>query len=394
MYAPAANETVNYILKDSEDNEISKGSARLNALAGFDFKVTLPATMNLGAATVQFELARDKSSFAHHFQVQEFRRPEFEINVKASEAPHFVGSFATVAMSANYYAGGDVAEILVQSPFAPAEGVLTLRRSGLLKTERFTMRDNSYTPRVLIEEAMTPNVHLQVDLVGAETRVDDAGNLQTSLPKRPAFASGEINLEIPPVKRRLNVAAAPRDKILEPGAETVVDVEVQDEDGRSVAGTDTAVVVVDEAVLALTNYKLEDPLSVFYSERDEDVNDYHSRANVKLTSPELLKLAASNSELTQRDSANSSAAFIRQIISLPVTGANAALDSLALLSPGRAMESVSVAADAADTLTQKMINVRRNFNALAVFAALGIRCERRGQRRSRIWRGRRRNVRS
>jgi uncharacterized protein YfaS (alpha-2-macroglobulin family) len=32
------------------------------------------------------------------------------------------------------YAPGDVAELLVISPFTPAEGVLTLRREGLVKT--------------------------------------------------------------------------------------------------------------------------------------------------------------------------------------------------------------------------------------------------------------------
>ena len=71
-----------------------------------------------------------------------------------------------------------MAEILVQSPFAPAEGVVTLRRSGILRTERFTMNGDSHTLRVPIEEAMTPNVHVQVDLVGAAARVDDEGEMR------------------------------------------------------------------------------------------------------------------------------------------------------------------------------------------------------------------------
>ncbi len=62
--------------------------------------------------------------------------------------------------------------------------------------------------------------------------VDDEGNALGSLPKRPAFASGEIKLDIPPVKRRLSVAATPRDTVLEPGAETIVEVEVKDTNGK------------------------------------------------------------------------------------------------------------------------------------------------------------------
>lgn len=585
----AAGEVVNYVLKDSQDNEITKGTARLNALAGFDLKLKLPATMNLGHARIEFKMAKDGGERTHTFQVQEFRRPEFEIKASASEAPHFVGAHATVAMTASYYAGGglaatevewtvmsmptdytppnrgdytfgkfrpwwgdysddgetkeaqlkgrtdgegrhtlridfdgvspprpshvlaearvqdvnrqtlaatatmlvhpsevyvglrpartfvrqgeafdvdaivtdldgralagrdirlrmvrldyafedggwrqkeldaqeetvksgtdavgvrlpskggglyrltarvrddrerlneteltlwvaggsrppsrevsqenvelipdrrtykggDVAEVLVQSPFAPAEGVVTLRRSGILRTERFTMESSSHTLRVPLEEAMTPNVHVQVDLVGAAARVDASGRERADLPKRPAYASGEIKLEVPPVERRLNIKAVPRDAVAKPGAETFVEVEVRDEAGRPVHGTDTAVVVVDESVLALTNYKLEDPLSVFYPVRGEDTSDYHLRERLKLVDPTELERRAKAGEFAQR-----------QIQELPLNARGTT--ELALLTTS-ATETVEVTASAAADEAQ--IGLRRNFNALAVFAA-------------------------
>jgi hypothetical protein len=184
------------------------------------------------------------------------------------------------------YQPGDVAEVLVQSPFFPAEGVLTLRRTGLVSTERFKMDGPSYTLRIPIKEGYFPNVHVQVDLVGAATRTDDAGQPSEKLPKRPAYASGELNLSIPPLARKLNVQATPRDQKLEPGAETVVNVSVQDGAGHAVAGSEVAVVVVDESVLALTGYRIDDPLSVFYVERDAGVSDYHLREKVLLGNPE------------------------------------------------------------------------------------------------------------
>lgn len=590
----STGETVNYVLKDSQSNEITKGSATLNALAGFDLKLKLPPTMNLGGATIEFELAENGGPHSHQFQVQEFRRPEFEIVARASEAPHFVGSFATATMTAAYYSGGglantdvdwtvtsratnytppnrddytfgkyfpwwrndsqdgetkeqsfkgrtdadgkhtlrmdfdgvnpprpssvmaqarvqdvnrqtiaasttllvhpadvyvglksarsfvqkgdpfdvativtdldgkalagrdvslrlvrldwiylkgewkqqerepqeqtlksgpdavnarfqtkeggmyrltarvrddrerlneselslwvaggklppkreveqekvelipdrrnytgnEVAEILVQSPFAPAEGVLTIRRSGLLRTERFTMQENSYTLRIPLDEAMTPNVFVQVDLVGAAVRVDDEGNALASLPKRPAFASGEIKLQIEPAARRLNVTATPRDEALEPGAETLVDVEVKDAQGRSLLGTDTAVIVVDESVLALTNYKLADPLSVFYAERDEEVNDYHLREKVKLANPETVKRpeeAGPAQDATMLRSA--------RIAPLPLQR-RAALGFMAMTA-----ETVNVSASSGSSESQAQIALRQNFNALAIFAA-------------------------
>ena len=53
-------------------------------------------------------------------------------------------------------------------------------------------------------------------------------------------------------------------------------------DPRLVSGGSVALVVVDEAVLALTAYKLIDPLSLFYPQRGEDSADYHSRQLIRL----------------------------------------------------------------------------------------------------------------
>ncbi|HEX6731869.1 MAG TPA: alpha-2-macroglobulin family protein, partial [Pyrinomonadaceae bacterium] len=181
------------------------------------------------------------------------------------------------------YRAGDIAELLVQAPFYPAEGVLSVRRSGILKLERFRMEKSTTTLRLQIEEAWTPNVHVQVDLLGEEDRWGSDKPGAKPLPKVPASASGKLNLSIPPFDRRLSITATPRDKALEPGGETSVNVEVRDASGAPVSGGEVAVVVVDEAVLALTNYKLDDPVSVFYPEREAEVDDAHVREHLWLT---------------------------------------------------------------------------------------------------------------
>ncbi len=63
-------------------------------------------------------------------------------------------------------------------------------------------------------------------------------------------------------------------------------MEVKDASGAPVTGGEVAVVVVDEAVLALTEYKLDDPVSVFYPERGAGVEDVHLRQNVWLATSE------------------------------------------------------------------------------------------------------------
>jgi uncharacterized protein YfaS (alpha-2-macroglobulin family) len=605
-----AAESVSYTLSDSRGNEVLKGSARLNALGGFDAKLKLPATMNLGNAALRFQAAGGSGAGSnrdhyHSFQVQEFRRPEFEVNARASEGPFFVGGHAQATVNASYYAGGgladaevswrvtaataqftppnrgdytfgkwtpwwehvgsyssrtpadvqtykaktdasgkhvlrvdfdsvnppqpstvtaeasvtdvnrqtwtsattmlvhasqlyvglkserlfveegqplivssivsdidgqlvagrevrmraallewkfskgkwsqveskpeecsvksasdavkctfrpkaggtyrvtarvlddherpneseltlwvaggkqppergveqqkvelipsardyragETAEILVQSPFAPAEGILTLRRSGLVRTERFRMEGPTHTLKIPVEDAYTPNLHVQVDLVGAAARTNDKGEADENLPKRPAFASGEINLSIPPLARKLQVVATPRDKALEPGGETSVSVEVKDASGRSVQGSELAVVVVDESVLALTGYKLDDPLAIFYSERGADVSDYHLRESVVLRDPgdiEIREGGGGPGGGGGGGRANMQAVTVTSEAPPPAPKSTA--KRVMRSRPGGALAGQDLAVEESQ---QEAIRLRSDFNALAVFA--------------------------
>ncbi len=187
------------------------------------------------------------------------------------------------------YAPGDTAAILVQAPFFPAEGIATVRRQGLVSSERFSMDAPTYTLHVPIEKKYIPNIHVQVNLIGAAVRTDDAGNELLSAPRRPAYARGSLDLSISPLNRTLRVDADPQADRLEPGGETTIDVTVRDANGEPVADAEFAVVVVDEAILALTGYQLIDPIRVFYSGRDSGVRDHHNRADVLLASPQSLQ---------------------------------------------------------------------------------------------------------
>ncbi len=515
-YRPADVQQASFVLHDSRGNEVTKGDAPLDALGGFELRLELPGTMNLGTASLQ--LSAGGAVHQHTFEVQEFRRPEYEVTASASEGPHFVGGHATVTATAAYYAGGalpgapvtwhatataatfvppnrddwafgewipwwegpgtgaiewtqelagetdasgrhrlridferaqpprprqvqaeatvldvnrqawtasasllvhpaalyvglrserlfvergqplrieaivtdldghavsgrelsvvaerleweqeegemkekavdaqscplvsadgpktctfktaeggpyrvtahvlddqqrpnetrlrlwvaggrtiptpsveqekvtlvpdkkeyrpgEKARLLVMAPFSPAEGLLTLRRAGLVTHERFAMTGSSHTLEVRIEDALVPNVHVQVDLVGAAPRLDEEGTVASRKTPRPAFASGNVDLAVPPYSRTLAVSVTPREAALPPGGETTLDVQLRDAAGSAVQGGEVAVVVVDEAVLALTGYRVPDPLDVFYARREDGVRDHHLRANVLL----------------------------------------------------------------------------------------------------------------
>jgi hypothetical protein len=239
------------------------------------------------------------------------------------------------------YRAFDVARVLVLAPFAPAEGVLTLRRSGLLREQRFSMAGGSHTLEIPIDDALTPNVLVQVDLVGRAPREGGGG----AVASRPAFASGSLDLPVPPASRTLAVSVAPREPKLEPGGETVLDLSLRDAAGRPVADAEAAVVVVDEAVLALTGYRLPDPLAVFYARRAAEVEDRRLRSHVLLA-----ELAAPG------DLAAPQAGMIAM-------SAERALPASAPVPLERA------AKQAADAAAPEPIRARTDFAALALFAA-------------------------
>ncbi len=188
------------------------------------------------------------------------------------------------------YQPGETAEILVLAPFFPAEGLMTVRRAGLAQVKRFTMKSASTTIHVPIKESHYPSLRVRVDLVGAAARLDKNGEPVAKLPKRPAYASGDVSLPVPPLKRSLKVVVTPGKKSLAPGGKTSLGVTLTDADGKPVAGAEVALVAVDESVLALTGYKLYSPLRNFHPYRSGGVRDSYLRALVQLMDPaELAK---------------------------------------------------------------------------------------------------------
>lgn len=273
------------------------------------------------------------------------------------------------------YAAGDSARLLVIAPFAPAEGVLTLRREGLVSTTRFSLKTTSTTLEIPIDDAYAPSLQVQVDIVGAAVRTRDNGEPDPKLPRRPAYAVGQIALPVPPRTRSLNLYLKPGADKLEPGGTTQLEVLVHDSKDQPVRGSEVAVVVVDEAVLALSNYNLADPLAMFYPPLDPGVGDYHSRASVTLARPQ---------DATANASGN-----------VPVGGTSRDFTAVIDLSPTASRDAAGVRLSGATTPAPPMehsaqaesapmaksaprlrpghagpaIAVRSNFDALALFAA-------------------------
>ncbi len=192
----------------------------------------------------------------------------------------------------DYYTPGQTARLLIQAPFEAGEGLLTLRRHGLAEQHRFSFSEGSTTLDIELREEWLPNVHAHVLLIGESER-GDVENVDP-LPSRPAIATGSHELNISTAERSLDIDLAPQDHALAPGESTEIDMRVLDADGQPVADTEIALVVVDEAILALGNYRIPDPLEIFYRSRPVEVRDHHLRPSIRLlTADDLLTMAKS-----------------------------------------------------------------------------------------------------
>ncbi|NMB54881.1 MAG: hypothetical protein GYA15_09290 [Leptolinea sp.] len=250
------------------------------------------------------------------------------------------------------YQPGDIARILVQSPFSPADGVMTISRSGILYSEPFHIDEGTITLQVPITEAHIPNLNVQVGVAGSAPRLDDNGEVLKDVPDRPAFATGELNLNIPPLQRELNLTAIPVEPETEPGKETTVQVTLKDNQGNPVRDAEVSVVVVDEAILALSSYSLADPISIFYADRPSGFTSFYSRSNIILADP--LALAQDASLMVQEKSIAEDKAFF----------GGAPMSTSAMMMAAPAMEAPPAPRQAA----AQPIRIRSDFNPLAAFS--------------------------
>ncbi len=159
------------------------------------------------------------------------------------------------------YAPGDVAKLVVQTPFETATGLLTLERDGVIEQRVFTIDEDTPSIDVPITGEMAPNVYASITLLRGRIHdeVDPTG-FETGA---PAFRLGITELAVDTTEQRLAVGVAPSKAIAVPGSQLAVDLSLTDPSGQPVQGQ-VAVMVVDEAVLGLTGHQTPDPVAELY----------------------------------------------------------------------------------------------------------------------------------
>src|SRR5699024_7713041 len=101
------NRKVHYIDYDARRNVLTEEDITPDDHGAIEITIDLEDDVNHGYATVEFRAEDDKTTRAHHrINIQEFRRPEFEVSVDKTDGPYIVDNDATFSAHAQYYAGG------------------------------------------------------------------------------------------------------------------------------------------------------------------------------------------------------------------------------------------------------------------------------------------------
>ncbi|MBX9723701.1 MAG: hypothetical protein K2X81_20010, partial [Candidatus Obscuribacterales bacterium] len=122
---------LDYQINDGNGSDIGKGHCNVDDSGSYNFEFDVPKTANLGTATIRLTAKRDTTNIAGlsnvvstcNFSIQEFRRPEFEMNVKSSKGGSMLlGESTDITASAKYFAGGALPDAPVHWTVTCSEG--------------------------------------------------------------------------------------------------------------------------------------------------------------------------------------------------------------------------------------------------------------------------------
>ncbi len=163
------------------------------------------------------------------------------------------------------YAVGDVAEILIPSPYSgTVQALVTVERGHILWSGVRALASNSEVLRIPIEAGYAPNVFVSVVIMQGAAAGAAAGGMAS-------FKMGMINLPISVAEKELTITLTPDKNMAlgefyKPRHKAVYNVLVTDHAGKPVEA-ELSLRLADLAVLALADESAPSLLSTFWSER-------------------------------------------------------------------------------------------------------------------------------
>ncbi|CAF1154724.1 unnamed protein product [Rotaria sp. Silwood1] len=184
-----------------------------------------------------------------------------------------------IVPNATNYQSNDACELLILAPFSPANGLLVFDCDGQVSQPipfQIESGQSSTTVEFKISKDWVPSFTVHAELVGTAPRQTEVTDSQN----RPAIATGSQLIEISRDVYKLDVLVNTKEtnKVFTPSSIIHIDVNVTQYVGKApLDKVEVCLVVVDEAILSLTDHKLANPLDLFYPNRLASIQQFHDR---------------------------------------------------------------------------------------------------------------------
>ena len=166
-----------------------------------------------------------------------------------------------VLLDKDRYAPGETARALIKSPYPAAEMLFTVEREKFFIKKQQLVEGGAVMIEFTVTKEMIPNAYVGVALI---RKGATASGLEPEDDHQ--FKVGYAPFTVSTEEKRLQVTVAPDKKTARPADELKVDFLVKDRTGKP-AAAELMVMVVDEAILALTGYTPPDLVSIIYPHR-------------------------------------------------------------------------------------------------------------------------------
>ncbi len=182
-----------------------------------------------------------------------------------------------VRLDKDTYKPGETATVLIQSPYPQGELHFAIIRHNFIKRRIVQVKGAAPQIQFQVTADMLPNAAVEAVLVrqGEPIAQVEPGKLDKLV--RVGFAPFRTNLD----DKYLNVQAKATNQTLQPGAEQTLQLEMKDRENNPIQGQFT-VMVVNEAVLQLSGYRVPDLVSTVYAEQPISTRFADNRPDVVL----------------------------------------------------------------------------------------------------------------
>ncbi|MBF0104241.1 MAG: Ig-like domain-containing protein [Deltaproteobacteria bacterium] len=173
------------------------------------------------------------------------------------------------------YNKGDVARVIVKSPYQNANAIISIERENILSYEFKKLSGSTPVIEVPIREEHAPNIFVNVVLVRGALQIDPSHGAENAVTEDALVKSGRVELVVEPYQKNLAMEIKPAQKTYRPGDTAEVEFAVTGVTDNAEA--EVTVMVVDEGVLMAGAYHLQNPLDTFFAPYYNNVGQFDAR---------------------------------------------------------------------------------------------------------------------